>query len=47
MMEMKNGNTQKLAVGKLEGERPPGRRRIRWDYNTKMDLTLVQFVGAD
>jgi hypothetical protein len=29
---------QKFLVGKLEGKRPLGRTRYRWEYNIKMDL---------
>jgi len=31
-------------MGKLEGKRPLGRSRRRWEYNFKMDL---QEVGCD
>jgi len=33
----------RVLVGKLEGKRPLGRRRHRWEDNIKMDL---QEVGA-
>ena len=32
----------KVLVGKLEGKRPLGRPRHRWDYNIKMDLQEVR-----
>jgi hypothetical protein len=28
----------RILVGKLEGKRPVGRPRRRWEYNIKMDL---------
>ena len=28
----------RVLVGKLEGKRPLGRPRYRWEYNIKMDL---------
>ena len=37
----------RVLVGKLEGKRPLGRQRRRWDYNIKMDIQEVGFVGMD
>ena len=34
----------RVLVGKPEGNRPLGRPRCRWEYNSKMDL---QEVGGD
>jgi hypothetical protein len=34
-------------VGKLEGKRPLGRPRRRWEYNIKMDLQEVGFRAVD
>jgi hypothetical protein len=34
-------------VGRLEGRRPLGRSRRRWDGNIKMDLPEVGWVGMD
>jgi len=34
-------------VGKLEGRRPLGRSRSRWENNTKMDLQEVGCGGID
>ena len=31
----------RVLVGKLDGKRPVGRPRLRWDDNTKMDLQEV------
>jgi hypothetical protein len=33
--------------GKLEGKRPLGRQRRRWEYNIKMDLEEVGGVRGD
>jgi hypothetical protein len=32
------GNACKILVGMLEGKRPLGRHRCRWEDNIKMDL---------
>ena len=32
----------RVLVGKPEGKRPLGRRRRRWEDNTKMDLQEVE-----
>jgi len=34
-------------VGKLEGKRPAGRPRRRWNYNIKMDIQEARCVGED
>jgi hypothetical protein len=43
-------NVYRLLVGKPEGERPLGRPRRRWIYNSKMDileigLSVVDWIG--
>jgi hypothetical protein len=37
----------KSLVGKLEGKRPLGRARCRWEDNTKMDFREIRFGGID
>ena len=37
----------RVLVGKLEGKRPMGRPRRRWENNIKMDLQEVGFGGMD
>ena len=37
----------RVLVGKLEGKRPLGRPRRRWEYNLKMDLQEVGCGGMD
>jgi hypothetical protein len=32
-------NAGRVFVGKLEGKRPLGRHRFRWDYTIKVDVT--------
>jgi hypothetical protein len=39
--------TYRVLVGKLEGERPLGRPRRRWEDNIKMDLQEVGCGGMD
>jgi hypothetical protein len=34
-------------VGKLEGKRPPGRPRRRWEGNIKIDLREIGWGGMD
>ena len=36
----------KVWVGKPEGKRPPGRPRLIWENNIKMDLQAVEWGGA-
>ena len=36
-----------VLVGKSERKRPLGRPRHRWEYNIKMDLQEVGYVGMD
>jgi hypothetical protein len=31
-------NAYKISVGKLEGKKPFGKSRCRWDDNIKMDM---------
>ena len=35
----------KLLVGKPEGKRPVGRRRMRWENNINHDLREVDYTG--
>ena len=37
----------RVLVGKLEGKRPLGRPRRRWEDNIKMDLQEVECGGMD
>ena len=41
------GGVYRVLVGKLEGKRPLGRPRRRWDDNNKMDLQEVGCGGMD
>jgi hypothetical protein len=34
-------NSYRVLVGKAEGKRPVRRRRRRWEYNIKMDLSEI------
>ena len=36
-------NAYRVLVGRPEGKRPLGRPRLKWEYNTKMDLREVGF----
>jgi hypothetical protein len=36
----------RVLVGRLEGKRPLGRPRRRWEDNIKMDLTEIGIDGA-
>jgi hypothetical protein len=36
----------RVLVGKLEGERPLGRPRRRWEDNIKMDLQELDSAGS-
>jgi hypothetical protein len=45
MGEMKNGYN--ILVGILEGKRPLGRPRYRWEDNIKMDLMEIRWEGMD
>jgi hypothetical protein len=42
MREMKN--VYSLLIGKLEGKRPLGRPRSRWEDNIRMDLREIVWV---
>ena len=45
MARMEEGRgVHKVSVGKLEGKRPLGRPRRRWEDNIKMDLQEVEGV---
>jgi hypothetical protein len=37
-------NADKILVGKLEGKRPFGRPRRRWEDNIGMDLVWIGFM---
>jgi len=37
----------RILVGKLEGKRPLGRPRRKWEDNMKMDLQELGCVGMD
>jgi hypothetical protein len=41
------GERRGFLAGKLEGKRPLGRPRRRWDDNIKMDLEEVGCEGMD
>jgi hypothetical protein len=36
-----------ILVGRLEGRKPLGRPRRRWEYNIKMDLREIGFGDVD
>jgi hypothetical protein len=40
-------NAYRILVGKIEGKRPPGRPRLRWVDNLKMDLREIVWDGVD
>jgi hypothetical protein len=40
-------NAYGILVGKLEGKKPPGRPRRRWENNLKMDLREIGLGGMD
>jgi hypothetical protein len=42
-----DGVVHRVLVGRLEGKRPLGRPRRRWEYNIKMDLQEVGGVCGD
>ena len=37
----------RFLVGKYGGKRPPGRPRLRWEDNIKVDLQKVAYEGMD
>jgi hypothetical protein len=39
-------NAYNILVGKLEGKRPIGRPRRRWDDNIRMDLREIGWEGV-
>jgi hypothetical protein len=39
--------SSRILVGKTEGKRPPGRPRLRWVSNIKIDLREIGWVGMD
>jgi hypothetical protein len=40
-------NAYRILVRKLEGKRPLGRPRCRWEDNIKMDLREIGWGGMD
>jgi hypothetical protein len=40
-------NVSKIFVGKLQGTRPLGRTRLRWEDNIKMDLREIEWEGIN
>jgi hypothetical protein len=40
-------NAYKILVGKLEGKRPLGRPKCRWEDNIRMDLREIGWGGMD
>jgi hypothetical protein len=40
-------NVYKVLVGKLEGNRPPGRPMRRWEDGIRMDLRKIGLGGVD
>jgi hypothetical protein len=40
-------NAYNILVGKLEGKRPLGRPRRRWEDNIRMDLREIGWEGVD
>jgi hypothetical protein len=40
-------NAYRILVGKLEGKRPLGRHRPRWEDNIKADLREIEWGGMD
>jgi hypothetical protein len=42
-----NRNTCRVLVVKLEGKRPLGRSRHRWEDNIKMELKEIGWGGMD
>jgi hypothetical protein len=43
----KKGNAYRTLVGKLEGKRPLGRPRRRWEDNIRMDIREIGWGGMD
>jgi len=41
LLEEREGCTYRVLAGKLEGKRPLGRSRLKWEDNIKMDLQKV------
>jgi hypothetical protein len=44
---MGDTNSVKYFVGKLEGKRPLGRARHKWEGNMKTDLREIGFGGVE
>jgi hypothetical protein len=45
MGDMRNADI--ILVGKLEGKRPHGRPRHRWEDNITIDLAEIQWKGVE
>jgi hypothetical protein len=43
----KGKGVYRVPVGRLEGKRPPGKPRRRWEDNIKMDLREIGIDGAN
>jgi ribosomal protein L19E len=43
----KKGGRVEAIVEQPEGKRPPGRLKLRWENNTKMDLKETGWDGVD
>jgi hypothetical protein len=44
---MRERNVHRVFVGKLEGKKPPGTTRRRWEDNINMDFQEVRCGGMD
>jgi hypothetical protein len=40
-------NAYRILKGKLEGKRPLGRPRFRWEDNIKLNLMEIEWAGTD
>jgi len=38
--------TNRVLVGKSEGKRSPGRLRLRWEENNKMDTYIYTYIST-
>ena len=47
MEERRDVHVYRVLVGKLEGKRPLGKPRRRWEDNIKMDIHEVGWKGMD
>jgi hypothetical protein len=39
------GGAYRVSLGTAEGKRPPGRPRLRWEGNIKMDLQDIRWTA--